>query len=253
MGGATGRTKNAIIHAMIEAKSSDHTIRVKELADLCGVSMPTISGHLRDLADKFGYVHEDPQLRGLWELTTAGMERAKDLLTVADRKTLPLGQIEGVPFPGSIAAGPAIRIEQSTDVLVLPQFDSAHHFALRVQGKSMVSFGILTNDIIVFRKVNSWMDVPDGKIVAARVPEGTGADVEDWLDQIDRTISAVDDANIPPLDHVTLKKFDARFKAYVHKGMELRRAAPQLRGSTGRLGPIAVAIDGYKVYLLRED
>ncbi len=242
MGGPTGEKKDDILRAMREAELAGRPIpRVKELAELLNRKINTVSTHLRELDEKEHCVRERGRLRGLWELTPTGRARA-DLLQPHQ---------EAIELRGFIAAGPAVRIEQFREPLKVPQFDPATHFALQVKGTSMVGFGILDGDIVIFRCVTNWLEVPDGKIVAARVPEGTGEDAEDWLDQIDRAVAQYDEASEPPLDHVTLKKFDARFRAYLRGGLEQQRAAPKLRGSTGTFRPLGVAIDGVMIYLIR--
>ena len=74
-----------------------------------------------------------------------------------------------VPLVGSIRAGaPVLADENIEDYLVLPS-DYARdesHFALRVQGDSMVGAGILDRDIVVVRRQDS---AGEGDIVAALV------------------------------------------------------------------------------------
>lgn len=241
MGGPTGRTKQRIILALYEAEESGRHITATDLVALCKVKINTISEHISDLRERSGYIRECGNVRGWLELTPAGRDYARLLRP----------RSEGIVFRGVIAAGPAARIEEINDVLTVPEFDPAIHFALKVRGSSMVGFGILDGDIVIFRKVESWKAVPDGKIVAARVPEGTGIDGDDWLDHLDTTIGQFD-GDIPPLDHVTLKQFNARFRSYFHGGIQQQRAAPTLRGSSGVFRPLAVAIDGVMVHLMRD-
>jgi SOS-response transcriptional repressor LexA len=242
MGGLTGKRKNTILRAMYEAELSGQTIHVKDLASRADVSMSTVSEHLHDLRDRWRYVYEFSSIRGLWKLTTTGHEYAAVLQPIEP----------GIPFLGDIAAGPALPIEQIRETLDWPTFDPATHFALRVRGTSMVSYGILDGDIAIFRSVNNWLDVPLGKVVAARVPEGTGVDTDDWLDQLEQRAASLDWTSIPPLDHVTLKVFDGRFRSYLHQGTAGQYATPLLRGSQGSFHPCAVAIAGVLVHLLRE-
>lgn len=239
--GRKGQTKRCIILALYEAEVSGRHISATDLAVLCKLRENTISEHLSDLRERSGFVRECGTLRGWLELTPAGREYARSLQPRA----------EGIAFRGVIAAGPAAPIEEINDVITVPEFDPATHFALRVRGTSMVGFGILDGDLVIFRKVESWKDVPDGKIVAARVPEGTGIDGDDWLDHLATTTSEFDN-HTPALDHVTLKQFNARFRSYCRDGVQQRRAAPTLRGSNGVFRPLAIAIDGVMVHLMRD-
>ena len=241
MGGPTGRTKQRIILALYEASESGKHITATDLVGPCGVKLNTISEHITELRERAGYIRECADFRGWLELTQLGRAYARSLQPRA----------EGIAFRGVIAAGPAAPIEEINEMIAVPEFDPATHFALRVRGTSMVGFGILDGDMVIFRKVESWKDVPDGKIVAARVPEGTGIDGDNWLDHLATTVSEFDD-NTPPLDHVTLKQFNARFRSYCHDGVQQRRAAPTLRGSNGVFRPLAIAIDGVMVHLMRD-
>lgn len=239
MGGKTGQTKQRIIEALYAAEQAGRRVTATDLAIACHLSLSTISGHVFDLREKSKFVLDCGDIRGWIELTPSGRAHAQALQP----------RSEGIPFRGIIAAGPATRIEQVDDMLAIREFDPAHHFALRVRGTSMISFGILDGDIVILRTVASWQDVPDGKIVAARVPEGTGSDDENWLDSLG---GMADSASVPALDHVTLKQFNARFRSYLRDGLPERQAAPMLRGSNGMFRPLAIAIDGVMVQLLRD-
>lgn len=240
MGGPTGRTKQRIILALYEAEGSGRHITATDLVALCNVKINTISEHITELRERAGFVRECGNVRGWLDLTPSGRDYARSLRP----------RSEGIEFRGIIAAGPAARIEEVNDVLSLPDFDPATHFALKVRGTSMIGFGILDGDTVIFRKVENWQVVPDGRIVAARVPEGTGIDHDDWLDHLHSTISQLD-GDVPPLDHVTLKQFTSRFRSYLRGGFDEQRAAPTLRGSNGIFRPKAIAIDGIMVHLIR--
>lgn len=236
MGGKTGEMKQRILEALYEAEQSGRSITESDLVKLCGRSASTINGHLRELREVSQFVRDCGGVRGWIVLTPAGRTQAQ----ASD-------QPSGLPFRGIIAAGPAVRIEQVNDIFAFPQFDPTQHFALKVHGTSMIHAGILDGDIVIFRRVANWMDVPDGKIVAARVPEGSGGNDQNWHDQFDPG-----DGHLPPLDHVTLKQFTAQFRAYVRQGIEQHRATPILRGNNSVFQPHAVAIDGVMVYLHRD-
>jgi SOS-response transcriptional repressor LexA len=241
MGGPTGQKKNAILRELFKAEQHGRHVRVKDLAERLGRTMSTISEHIADLATA-GEVRE--RLRGEWELTPKGSMRARMLLL----------QPQGIQFRGLTAAGPAIRVhpESPDEFLPIYDLDPNEHFALRVRGTSMVGFGILDGDLVVLRRVSTWLEVPEGAIVAALVPEGTDLDAEDWLEQLAVTAMTAEGANQPALDHVTLKKFDVRLRSYVSQGVDQARVGVKLTGSQGLLRPGAVAIAGVVVRLQRD-
>lgn len=116
----------------------------------------------------------------------------------------------------------------------------------------MVGFGIFDGDMVILRAVTNWLDVPDGAIVAALVPEGTDVEDEGWLAKLVQAAEIEDDAQPPALDHVTLKQYDARLRAFVRQGVECQRAEARLIGSTGTLRPVAMAVAGVLVRLQRD-
>lgn len=241
MGGPTGQKKNDILRELFKAEQDGRRVRVKDLAERLGRTMSTISEHIADLA-RAGEVRE--RLRGEWELTPKGSARARTLLI----------QTQGIEFRGLTAAGPAIRVnsEALDEFLPIYDLDPNEHFALRVQGTSMVGFGILDGDLVVLRRISTWIEVPEGAIVAALVPEGTDLDAEDWLERMAITATTAEGANQPALDHVTLKKFDVRLRSYLSQGIEQPRVGIKLTGSQGLIRPCAVAIAGVVVRLQRD-
>ncbi len=76
-----------------------------------------------------------------------------------------------IPVLGRIAAGvPIAAIQNETDRIVAPNggMDSDQHFALEVQGDSMIEAGILDGDIVILRKGDT---ATSGEIVVALVNE----------------------------------------------------------------------------------
>jgi repressor LexA len=75
-----------------------------------------------------------------------------------------------VPLLGRIAAGtPLLAAEHVEEYLAVPRGFAGEggHFALRVQGESMIDAGILDGDVVVVRAQD---DAADGDIVAALLP-----------------------------------------------------------------------------------
>ncbi len=76
-----------------------------------------------------------------------------------------------IPVLGRIAAGvPIAAIQNETDRVVPPEsgMDADQHFALEVQGDSMINAGILDGDIVILKKDDS---ATSGDIVVALIQE----------------------------------------------------------------------------------
>lgn len=75
-----------------------------------------------------------------------------------------------VPLLGRIAAGaPVMAAEHVEEYLTVPLgfADGGDHFALHVEGDSMIGAGILDGDVVVVRRQD---DADDGDVVAALLP-----------------------------------------------------------------------------------
>lgn len=260
MGGPTGRTKNGILRAMYEAEAQGDRVYVKQLAQMLNVKINTISGHMFELAQR-QYVRE--QMRGQWALTINGRNYAQSLLpqpqsleTRDDANVFRARQRQspGIEYRGKIAAGAAISLSQEHLDEYLPpgDLDPERHFAVRVQGKSMIGFGILDGGLAILRSVTNWSEVPAGAIVAALVPEGTDVESDDWLERGKQVERIAEDDHQPLLDHVTLKKVDARMLSYIRQGVAEQRLRVILQGSQGTLRPIAVGVAGVLVRIQRD-
>ncbi len=105
----------------------------------------------------------------------ANLER-KGLLRRDPTKPRAIGLAEArpevavVPLVGRIAAGAPILAEQNVEEYVpVPMgfVDGADHFALRVQGDSMIGAGIFDGDVVIVRRQE---DASTGDIVVAVLP-----------------------------------------------------------------------------------
>ncbi len=80
-----------------------------------------------------------------------------------------VADVISLPLVGKIAAGTPIEaIQQDGDFVDIPNMmvGAGEHYALRVEGDSMINAGINDNDIVIIRKTNA---VRDGQIVVALV------------------------------------------------------------------------------------
>jgi repressor LexA len=125
---------------------------VREIGEAVGLtSSSSVHAQLENL-ERRGLLHKDP--------------------TKPRAMTLSEPRVEGVvvPLVGRIAAGaPVLAAEHVEEYLTVPMgfAGGADHFALRVQGDSMIGAGILDGDVVVVRAGES---ADDGDVVAALVP-----------------------------------------------------------------------------------
>jgi len=116
-------------------------------------SLATVHEHLQALQKK-GYLNR-------WPRQARAMEPKKTSR----------GLIE-IPIRGTIAAGQPIEaVETIDDTITLPKYEipmPSHHYALRVQGDSMMNEGIFDGDIVVIREQKT---ADDGQTVVAIIDE----------------------------------------------------------------------------------
>lgn len=91
---------------------------------------------------------------------------------VSDQGPGPVGPANdaSIPVLGRIAAGVPIEAIQNEIARVIPpdQLDPALHYALEVQGDSMIDAGILSGDIVILRRTDT---AENGQIVVALVED----------------------------------------------------------------------------------
>lgn len=91
------------------------------------------------------------------------------LKNLKDTVTQTVSDMTSLPLLGKIAAGtPIDAIQQDGDYIDIPPslIGTGEHFALRVEGDSMIKAGINDDDIVIIRKTNV---ARDGEIVVALV------------------------------------------------------------------------------------
>lgn len=236
MGGPTGKTRNGIIRIMYAEEQLGERAYPKQMAEQLNKKMNTLSGHFIVLKEQ-GYIREEKH--GQWLLTPNGRAFARSLQPIP----------RGIEYRGYIAAGPAIPVstEYLEEYYASEDLDPSQHFALRVRGDSMVSFDIQDDDLIILRQETNWFNVPPGAIVAAYVPEDTDVESDDWLEKLARKASAIEEANEPSLDYVTLKKIGIGTLSFIRQGVEAQRFNIKLQGSRGSQRILAAAVGGILV------
>jgi repressor LexA len=125
---------------------------VREIGEAVGLtSSSSVHAQLANL-ERMGLLHKDP---------------TKPRAVTLDR---PKADAVAVPLVGRIAAGaPTLAAEDVEGYVAVPQdfASDAEHFALTVQGDSMIDAGIFTGDLVIVRAQDA---AEDGDIVAALLP-----------------------------------------------------------------------------------
>jgi repressor LexA len=125
---------------------------VREIGEAVGLtSSSSVHAQLANL-ERMGLLHKDP---------------TKPRAVTLDR---PKADAVAVPLLGRIAAGaPTLAAEDVEGYVAVPQefASDAEHFALTVQGDSMIGAGIFTGDLVIVRAQDA---AADGDIVAALLP-----------------------------------------------------------------------------------
>lgn len=153
MNDLTPRQRRILEYIRNTARERGYPPTVREIGEAVGLtSSSSVHAQMRNL-EKMGLLRKDAARPRAIEVT--GSRRAS---------------ATAVPLVGRIAAGsPVLADEQVEEYLSVPTAfaKDEDHFALRVQGDSMVGAGILDGDIVVVRPQDQ---AKDGDIVAALVP-----------------------------------------------------------------------------------
>lgn len=122
------------------------------------------SPSLREIQAEFGYGSPHTARFHVNNLVEAGY-----LTQQAGHRGLQLVEPTGILLAGTVAAGPPIEaIEEREERIDLGGFSDENHFALRVQGESMIEEAIADGDFVVVRKQET---CTDGDLVVARIGE----------------------------------------------------------------------------------
>lgn len=142
------------IRTLIE--ENGYSPSVRELGGVLGLAPATIQQHLDALQAK-GYISRTGSAFGI----------------TLKEETPQAGQSYTTAVIGTIAAGePILAFEEYEDRIEAPQamLVGSEHFALRVQGDSMIEDHILDGDLVVVRRQQS---ADDGEVVVALLDDGT--------------------------------------------------------------------------------
>lgn len=135
---------------------NNYSPSVRELGDALGLAPATVQQHLDALHAK-GFINRTGAANGV----------------ILEDEALQNIQSFAITVVGAISAGePILAFEEFEEPLAVPEtmLGGGDHFALRVEGDSMIDDHILDGDIVVIRRQQS---ADDGDVVVALLDDGT--------------------------------------------------------------------------------
>ncbi len=131
----------------------------------------------QEIADAFGFASKHGVVRHLEALMRKGFIEKTDTtarsIRIIDKRYQPAplsDDIFSLPLVGHVSAGlPILAEENIEDEVIVPRHmikSSGKHFALRVQGQSMINAGIFDGDIVIVKSTNV---AEPGQIVVALI------------------------------------------------------------------------------------
>lgn len=156
-----------------------------EMKDALGLASKSGIHRLITALEERGFIRKLPhRARALEVLKLPGEERLSAANTLAE----PANDQITIPLIGKIAAGvPILAVEHDGPSFAVPDGMIGHgdHFALQVEGESMINAGILDGDIAVIRKANT---ARNNQIIVAFIVQ----DEEATLKRLYKTASGVE-------------------------------------------------------------
>ena len=126
-----------------------------EMKDALGLASKSGIHRLITALEERGFIRRLPNKARAIEVLKVPNDLKTDL---APRVPEPANDTVAIPMVGKIAAGvPIEAIQQDGNVFKIPQhmIGRGDHFALEVEGDSMINAGILDGDVVVIRKADT--------------------------------------------------------------------------------------------------
>ena len=136
-----------------------------EMKDALGLASKSGIHRLITALEERGFIRRLPNKARALEV----LKLPEDYISASQAPT-PANDAYEVPFVGKIAAGnPIAAIEDSYNMIsVPPNMMGPDHFALEIEGESMIEAGILDGDIVIVKKANT---ARNNQIVVALVDQ----------------------------------------------------------------------------------
>lgn len=142
----TPRQKKVLDFISSFTRKQGYSPTLKEIAQRFGKSVPTAQHHVEEL-EKKGYLRKlEDKTRGIVPIEKGSTE---------------------IPLLGYIAAGEPIEPLENPEPIAVPRTmvsSPGQHFALRIQGDSMIEDGVLDRDVVV---IKHQLTAEDGDTVVA--------------------------------------------------------------------------------------
>lgn len=133
----TKKQKNILDFIALYTKKHGISPTIEEMSQHFKRAVGTIHEHVEELVKK-GFIKKNNYIRGI------EIQNNSDLVEI--------------PMKGYIAAGSPIEVFEQYETITVPRANlsgAGEHFALKVQGNSMIDEGIFNGDTVVIRKQNT--------------------------------------------------------------------------------------------------
>ena len=163
----TQKQKDLLLLIDKKIKSEGVPPSYDEMKDALGLASKSGIHRLITALEERGFIRRLPnKARALEVLQLPQDSKPK----VANFTPAPANDEYEIPFVGKIAAGnPIAALEDSYNMIsVPPNMMGPDHFALEIEGESMINAGILDGDIVIVRKANT---ARNNQIVVALVDQ----------------------------------------------------------------------------------
>ena len=163
----TQKQKDLLLLIDKKIKSEGVPPSYDEMKDALGLASKSGIHRLITALEERGFIRRLPnKARALEVLQLPQDSKPK----VANFTPVPANDEYEIPFVGKIAAGnPIAALEDSYNMIsVPPNMMGPDHFALEIEGESMINAGILDGDIVIVRKANT---ARNNQIVVALVDQ----------------------------------------------------------------------------------
>jgi repressor LexA len=166
----TQKQKDLLLLIDKKIKSQGVPPSYDEMKDALGLASKSGIHRLITALEERGFIRRLPNKARALEVLKLPQDSVQRPLTASMSAPAPANDEYEIPFVGKIAAGnPIAALEDSYNTIsVPPNMMGPDHFALQIEGESMINAGILDGDIVIVRKANT---ARNNQIVVALVDQ----------------------------------------------------------------------------------